>query len=108
MVKTLPSKAGGVGLIPGWEANIPHASWPKNQNIRQKQYCTNLRFYNSESHSVGVAFNPSQNTGVDSHSLLQGIFPTQGSNLGLLHCRQIFYCLSLLSKVPVGRALDQT
>ena len=58
MVKTLPSKAGGVGLIPGWEANIPHASWPKNQNIRQKQYCTNLRFYNSESHSVGVAFNP--------------------------------------------------
>ena len=29
-----------------------------------------------------------------SHSLLQGIFPTPGSNLGLLHCRQILYCLS--------------
>ena len=29
-----------------------------------------------------------------SHSLLQGIFPTQGSKLGLLHCRQILYCLS--------------
>ena len=28
------------------------------------------------------------------HSLLQGIFPTQGSNLCLLHCRQILYCLS--------------
>ena len=28
------------------------------------------------------------------HSLLRGIFPTQGSNLGLLHCRQIVYCLS--------------
>ena len=27
---------------------------------------------------------------VDNHSLLQGIFPTQGSNLSLLHCRQIF------------------
>ena len=26
--------------------------------------------------------------------LLQGIFPTQGSNLGLLYCRQILYCLS--------------
>ena len=26
--------------------------------------------------------------------LLQGIFPTQGSNPGLLHCRQILYCLS--------------
>ena len=35
-----------------------------------------------------------QNTGVGSHSLLQGIFPTQGSNLGLLHCRQIPYQLS--------------
>ena len=30
-----------------------------------------------------------QNTGVGSLSLLQGIFPTQGSNPGLLHCRQI-------------------
>ena len=28
------------------------------------------------------------------HSLLQGISPTQGSNLGLLHCRQFLYCLS--------------
>ena len=28
------------------------------------------------------------------HSLLQGIFLTQGSNLGLLHCRQILYCLN--------------
>ena len=29
-----------------------------------------------------------------SHSLLQGIFPTQGLNLGLLHCRWILYHLS--------------
>ena len=35
-----------------------------------------------------------QNTGVGSHSLLQGIFPTQGSNPGLPHCRQILYQLS--------------
>ena len=33
---------------------------------------------------------PSKNTEVGSHSLLQGIFPTQGS----LHCRQTLYCLS--------------
>ena len=35
---------------------------------------------------------PGQNTGVGCHALLQGIFPTQGSNpylLRLLHCRQI-------------------
>ena len=33
-------------------------------------------------------------TGVGCHALLQGIVPTQGSNLGLLHCRQILYHLS--------------
>ena len=32
-----------------------------------------------------------QNTGVGSLSLLQGIFPTQGSNPGLPHCRKILY-----------------
>ena len=37
---------------------------------------------------------PDKNTGVSSHSLFQWILPTQGSNLGLLHCRQILYCLS--------------
>ena len=35
-----------------------------------------------------------QNTEVDSLSLLQGIFPTQGSNSGLPHCRQILYQLN--------------
>ena len=36
---------------------------------------------------------PGKNTGVDCHSLLQGIFPIQTSNLGLLHSRQILrYC----------------
>ena len=34
---------------------------------------------------------PGQNTGVGSHSLLQGIFPTQESNPGLRHCRKILY-----------------
>ena len=37
---------------------------------------------------------PSKSTGMDAHSLLQGIFPTQGSNRGLLHSRQILYRLS--------------
>ena len=35
-----------------------------------------------------------KNTGVDCHALLQGIFPTQRSNPGLPHCRQILYHLS--------------
>ena len=37
---------------------------------------------------------PGQNTGVGSLSLFQGIFPTQGLNPGLLHCRQILYQLN--------------
>ena len=36
---------------------------------------------------------PGKNTGVGCYFLLQGIFPTQGSNLGLPHCRQTHYCL---------------
>ena len=38
-VKTSPSKAGCAHSIPGWEAKIPHVLQPKNQNIKQKQYC---------------------------------------------------------------------
>ena len=34
---------------------------------------------------------PGKNIGVGCHSLLQGIFPTQGQNPGLLHCTQILY-----------------
>ena len=37
---------------------------------------------------------PGKNTGKGCHALLQGVFPTQGSNTGLQHCRQILYCLS--------------
>ena len=32
MAKTLPSKAGGVGSIPGQGAKIQHASWPKDRD----------------------------------------------------------------------------
>ena len=37
---------------------------------------------------------PGNSTGVGCHFLLQGIFPTQGSNPGLLQCRQTLYHLS--------------
>ena len=49
---------------------------------------------------------PGQNTGVGSLSLLQGIFPTQGLNPGLLHCRKILYQLghkgSPVTCIPIG------
>ena len=64
-----------------------------------------LERYESESHSVvsdslqphglyGPWNSLGQNTGVGSLSLLQGIFPTQGLNPGLPHCRRIPYQLS--------------
>ena len=37
---------------------------------------------------------PDKNTGEGCHAVLQGFFLTQGSNPGVLHCRQILYCLS--------------
>ena len=46
------------------------------------------------SHQTPLSLEFSKNTGVDSHSLHQGIFPTKGSNLSLLHCRQIVYCVT--------------
>ena len=47
---------------------------------------------------------PGKNTGVGCHAVLQGIFPTQGSNpqlLQLLHCRQILYPLSHLGSLAL-------
>ena len=45
---------------------------------------------------------PGKNPGVGCHSLLQGIFPTQGLNPGLLNCRQILYHLKYLGNPSVA------
>ena len=42
LVKMSPSDAGDVGWIPGLKARIPHASWPKKQKVKQKQYCNKI------------------------------------------------------------------
>ena len=47
---------------------------------------------------------PGQNTGVGCHFLLQGIFPTQRSNPGLLHYRQFLYHLSYLGSPAAAAA----
>ena len=40
VVRTLGAfTAVGSGSIPGRGGKIPHVSWPKNQNMKQKQYC---------------------------------------------------------------------
>ena len=58
--------------------------------VKVTQSCPTLRPHGLDSpwNSAG------QTIGVGSISLLQGIFPTQGLNRRLLHCRQILYQLS--------------
>ena len=71
-----------------------HLKWNK---LRGKMIL-NLKGKWIASHSVlsdscdthGLSHSPGQNTGVSILSLLQGIFPTQGSNPGLLHCQRFF------------------
>ena len=59
-------------------------SQPRNRTLVS---CMAGRFFT-------VWASPGQNTGVGSLSLLQGIFPTYGSNPGLLHCGRILYQLN--------------
>ena len=62
----------------------------KSKSESHSVVCNSLR-----PHGLYSSWNsPGQNSGVDSLSLRQGISPTQGSNPGLLHCRQILYQLS--------------
>ena len=60
------------------------------QGVKVAQSCLTL-----QPHGLYSPWNsPGQNTGVGSHSLLQGIFSTQGSNPDVLYWRQILYQLS--------------
>ena len=86
-------------------------SWPKRmaQYLREKKYVSVrntveqgasvlvaqscLSLWDPVDYSLCPRDSPGKNTGVGCHSVLQGIFPTQGWNPGLPHCRQILYCL---------------
>ena len=82
----------------GWQVQLPSPKFRRKTSAWAES--------ESESHSVvrvqlfatpwiiqSMEFS-GQNTGVGNRSLLQGIFPTQGSNPGLPHCRWILYQLS--------------
>ena len=116
-LKTLSDRLGpgdqGKKVDPGhlqhllnWEAQTgwrqPRSSWPsappgspaKYMLVSESESCSVVS--NSlQPHGLYIPWNsPGQNTGVGCCSLLQGIFPTQGSNPGLPHCRWIPYQLS--------------
>ena len=78
----------GIYPNPNWGLRI-YASFFMCVKVKVAQSCLTL------CDSMDYAWNsPGQNTGVGSLSLLQGMFPTQGLNPGLPHCRQILYTLS--------------
>ena len=87
--------------LSSWEVCYKEKPKPCNHSeVKVAQSCLNLR-----PHGLYSPWNSSgQNTGVGNLSLLQGIFPTQGSNPGLPLCRWILYQLSyqdsLLAELP--------
>ena len=74
---------------------FPSTYLPSTQYLLLESESRLVVFDSLQPHGLYSPWNsPGQNTGVGSLSLLQGIFPTQGLNPGLPHCRRIFYQLS--------------
>ena len=78
-----------------WEKMSQGSAWvPKTLETRESE-SRSVKSDSSQPHGLCSPWNsPGQNTTVGSHSLLQGVFPTQGSNPGLPHWRRILYHLS--------------
>ena len=82
LLHLLPWQAGSLSLAPPGKPLIPW-KWKSLSRVSFRP------------HGPYSSWNsPGQNNRVGSFSLLQGLFPTQGSNPGLPHCRQILYQLS--------------
>ena len=99
-----PALAGGF-ITTESAGSSPFSKILKNWSVVDLQYCVSVRCEWSESRSVvsdslwppGLCSpwnSPGQNAGVGRLSHLQGIFPTQGLNPSLPHCRRILYQLS--------------
>ena len=108
VVRNLPSNAGDASWIPSGELRS-HVLWGNYACTAQleRSLCSSGDLLKSESESCSVVsdslqphglhnlwHSPGQNTGVGIRFLLQGTFPTQELNQGLLHCGWILYQLS--------------
>ena len=82
-----------------WETSVQSLGW---EDPLEEGMATHLLQYSCLENPHGQRslagyspwHSPGQNTGVGILSLLQGIFPTQGLNQGLPHCRRILYQLN--------------
>ena len=93
-----PSLIPGLGRSPGEGIGYPTPVFSPGESHGQRSaagYSPWGRTDTLRLHGLYSPWNsPGQNTGVRGLSLLQGIFPTQGSNPGLLHWGRILYQLS--------------
>ena len=92
-----PSGAMLLGMkVQHWHPTITHSPPSSARIMSESESETHSIVSDSlQPHGLYSPWNSlGQNTRVGSLSLLQGIFPTQGSNPGLLHCRRILYQLS--------------
>ena len=68
---------------------------PERERISRSVVSDSLQLHElSPARLLCPSHSPGKNTGVGNCSLLQGLFQTQGSNLGLPYCRQILYHVS--------------
>ena len=80
-------------MSPTWQVDslpVSYLGSPRSDIMKVAQLCQTL----CDPMDYSPWDSPGQNTGVGSLSLLQGIFPIQGLNPGLPHCRWILYQLS--------------
>ena len=93
---------------PGW---INHKLESRlTEKYQQPQFCSCVSlFVTPPGSSVHGILSWSKNTGVGSHSFFQGISLTQGLKPGLLHCRQILFCLNHQGSSinPIGMSLGK-
>ena len=83
--------------------SLPHYYMNSNrEEVKVAQLCPD----SLQPHGLYISWNsPGQSTGVGSLSLLQGIFPIQGSNPDLPYCRRILYQLSQKRSPQTGKAI---
>ena len=77
-----------------WSVHFGHKNWRSTEWGPFIRVLDSLQPYGLHSTRLLCPWDsPGKNTRVGYHALLQGIFPTQGSNPGLMHCRWILYHL---------------
>ena len=88
-------RKGPLFLLDWKSSRVDRRPLGKNTCIRSQSYLTLSRPHGlSSSELLCPKDSPGKNAGVGCHAILKWIFLTQGSNMRLLHCRQILYTLS--------------